>query len=84
MTTTNALANRPPSPVSDDLDSKIDLEKKEEFQIEEVTGGSRYSEDDEAFLASFDDKRKARMYRKIDMRLLPMLGALYLFACEWS
>lgn len=72
---TPTLANRPPSTLSDDL------EKKEEFQVEEVTG-SQQSADDAAFLASFDEKKRKRMYRKIDVRLLPMLALLYLFACE--
>lgn len=74
--TTPTLTNRPASPAS------LDLEKKEDFQVETVT--ATMSEDDAAFLASFDDKRKARMYRKIDVRLLPMLALLYLFACEWG
>lgn len=72
---TPTLTNRSESPGS------LDLEKKEEFQVEAVTSAAM-NEDDIAFLASFDDKRKARMYRKIDIRLLPMLALLYLFACE--
>lgn len=75
---TATLTHRPESPASD-----TDLEKKEELQVEDVTGAQQ-SADDAAFLASFDDKRKARMYRKIDVRLLPMLALLYLFACEWN
>lgn len=74
---TPTLTNRPPSTLSDDL------EKKEEFQVEEVTG-SQQSADDAALLASFDEKKRKRMYRKIDVRLLPMLALLYLFACEWE
>lgn len=69
-----------------------DIEKKEEDYVEAVTvladgdhqAPSPYTEEEEAFLAAFDDKRKKKMYRKIDMRLLPMLGMLYLFACKWT
>lgn len=68
----------------------VDIEKKEEIdyidQVAELAPGQdnrrHYTEEEEAFLNSFDDKQKSRMYRKIDVRLLPMLGMLYLFACE--
>lgn len=67
-----------------------DVEKKEEVDyIDEVAvlapGEDKrrhYTEEEEAFLATFDDKKISKMYRKIDVRLLPMLGMLYLFACE--
>lgn len=69
---------------------EIDLEKKEEAFVDNVAvlpDGERqtvplYTEEEEAFLATFDEKKLAKMYRKIDIRLLPMLGMLYLFACE--
>lgn len=90
------LTHRPPSRLSQlsdadaDLDLDLDLEQKDEqLHLEDAVPGAReretsqYSAADEAFLASFDDKRRAHMYRKIDVRLLPMLALLYLFACEW-
>lgn len=83
------LKHRPPSRLSQlsDADADLDLEKKDEqLHLEDAVPGARetsqYSAADEAFLATFDDKRRARMYRKIDVRLLPMLALLYLFACE--
>lgn len=64
----------------------MDLEKKEEVAqiecVERVEQERRaLSAEDEEFLATFDEAKKRKMYRKLDIRILPMLGLLYLFSC---
>lgn len=39
-----------------------------------------HNEEDAQFMASFDEKKKKQMYRKVDWRLIPMLAFLYLVA----
>ncbi|BEI84631.1 hypothetical protein CcaverHIS002_0500320 [Cutaneotrichosporon cavernicola] len=66
-----------------------DVEKKETNNTEtitvlpngeEVMKTSHYTPEEEEFLATFDEAKQKKMYRKIDVRLLPMLALLYLFA----
>lgn len=68
--------------ISNDLEKRISINQIEyaEHDLKAVHN----SPEDEEFLAMFDEKKKKKMYRKIDVRLLPMLGLLYLFACEWE
>lgn len=47
---------------------------------ESIVKTSFYTPEEEEFLATFDEAKQKKMYRKIDVRLLPMLALLYLFA----
>ncbi len=68
-----------------DLEKKNDTTYVEEVVIlpngdESAVKTSHYTAEEEAFLATFDEAKQKKMYRKIDIRLLPMLAMLYLFA----
>ncbi|WVW80701.1 hypothetical protein I302_102687 [Kwoniella bestiolae CBS 10118] len=53
--------------------------KGEILQIEELNASGPGAEELD-FIANFDEVKKRKMYRKIDIRLVPMLAALYLFS----
>lgn len=51
-----------------------------EIESKPLPPANGLSDEDNAFLASFSDKRRKRLLWKVDIRLLPMLGMYYLFA----
>lgn len=59
-----------------------DYDKGQAEQIEtSARNNNQYTADEQEFLDNFTDERKAKLYRKIDWRLVPMLALLYLFSC---
>lgn len=64
-----------------DIERKIEHDLQlEDAKVAPIAYG--HSDDDLEFLANFDEKRKKKMYRKVDCRLIPMLALLYLIACK--
>lgn len=69
----------------DNIDLEMDDEKRNATHDEKAldvvdTGGM--SREDYDFVQSFSPEAVAKIYRKIDWRLVPMLAILYLFSCE--
>jgi hypothetical protein len=65
----------------EDIDHKGDISEETVNSRHMVEASERYSPEDAAFLATFDEARQRKVYRKVDWRLVPMLALLYLFAC---
>ncbi|KAB8279147.1 major facilitator superfamily domain-containing protein [Aspergillus minisclerotigenes] len=59
-------------------EENLSSEKEAVMHLEHQPRG--LSSDDEEFLANFSDEAKARVLRKVDWRLIPMLVLLYLIA----
>lgn len=81
----------PTSAVGADNASSIVQETKEHASadhLEDGAGGAKYeqyreaglSENDAAFLASFTPAQESAIYRKIDLRVVPLLSLLYLIS----
>lgn len=72
-----------------DNTSSVSQEAKIDASADHVEdGGSKYDEyrasglsgDDAAFLASFTPAQESAIYRKIDLRVVPLLSLLYLIS----
>lgn len=60
-------------------DEKLD-EIVKSNHVETAPEFAGLSDDDRAFLTNFSDDRRRKVIRKIDIRLVPLLGLVYLWS----
>ncbi|KAF4865654.1 putative transporter [Colletotrichum siamense] len=72
------MAERRPEAVEPISDAASNVDKGSDFVHQEVAG--ELTPEDQAFLDNFPEERKKRVMRKLDWRLVPLLGLLYLIS----
>ncbi|KAF0320044.1 high-affinity nicotinic acid transporter [Colletotrichum asianum] len=72
------MSERRPEAVEPISDAASIVDKGSDFVHQEVVG--ELTPEDQAFLDNFPEDRKKRVMRKLDWRLVPLLGLLYLIS----
>ncbi|KAF4850533.1 putative transporter [Colletotrichum siamense] len=72
------MSERRPEAVEPINDAASNVDKGSDFVHQEVAG--ELTPEDQAFLDNFPEERKKRVMRKLDWRLVPLLGLLYLIS----
>ncbi|EQB58678.1 major facilitator superfamily transporter [Colletotrichum gloeosporioides Cg-14] len=72
------MLERRPEAVEPVSDTASNVDKGSDFVHQEVAG--ELTPEDQAFLDNFPEDRKKRVMRKLDWRLVPLLGLLYLIS----
>ncbi|KAJ3960887.1 hypothetical protein N0V92_002441 [Colletotrichum tropicale] len=72
------MSERRPEAVEPISDAASNIDKGSDFVHQEVAG--EFTPEDQAFLDNFPEDRKKRVMRKLDWRLVPLLGLLYLIS----
>ncbi|KAF4808410.1 putative transporter [Colletotrichum siamense] len=72
------MSERRPEAVEPISDAASNVDKGSDFVHQEVAG--ELTPEDQAFLDNFPEDQKKRVMRKLDWRLVPLLGLLYLIS----